>query len=80
MPYRSGVSELVFDVYGRFRVRVARRAGGWVAQLVASDGKRRPLPDVVVPPEATPEEIVAALEAVFHEVGRPGGRIRIVER
>jgi hypothetical protein len=70
---------MVFDVYGRFTVRV-RPAGEWmVVEVPRGDGKRHTLPDVVIPVGAADDEIVAVLEAVFHETGRPGESIARVE-
>ena len=65
---------MVFDVYG-LTVRV-RPAGDWmVVEVPRGDGKRHALPDVVIPADATEGEIVAVLEAGFHEAGRPGEAI-----
>ena len=68
-----------FDVYGRIRVRVVENRGPWrTAYAVRSNGRLHRLDDVVVPADATVEDIVAILEAVFHEAGEPGAEIRRV--
>lgn len=65
-----------FDVYGAMRVRVIPGDDGWHrVYAVRPLGKLHLLDDVVVPDEATADEIVEILEAVFHEMGRAGGRI-----
>jgi hypothetical protein len=58
------------------RVLVTRRPSGrWRVEQVGRDGKRRLLPDVLLPDEAAEPEIPGFLEAAFHEMGRPGERI-----
>jgi hypothetical protein len=72
-----GSEVLRFDVYGRLTV-LLRNAGGewWIAEAIGSDGKRCRLPDVVIPLDAGPTQIVDRLEALYHEWARPGTRVR----
>jgi hypothetical protein len=68
-----------YDVYGRMRVRVTPGDDGWCrVDAVRGGGKLHALHDVVIPAEASPGEVIAALEAVFHEIGEPGSEIRRV--
>ena len=67
---------LRFRVYDRWTVDVRRgRAGGWVAYAVGEDGKRSRLRDLVIPDEASPEEIADMIDVEFHELARPGQEI-----
>jgi len=71
---------LRFEVYGRFRVNLHREEDGWwVAERLGADGKRSVLPEVVVPPDADPQQIADHLEAMFHEWARPGTRISRID-
>jgi hypothetical protein len=73
-------TELRFDIYGRFVILL--RDGGegwWKAARVESDGKRRHLPEVLIPAESDPSQIVDYLEAVYHESARPGDVITQLE-
>ena len=66
-------TELRFDIYGRFVVILRDDGvGWWKAARVESDGKRRHLPEVLIPAESDPSQIVDYLEAVYHESARPG--------
>lgn len=70
-----------FDVYGRFRVRlVPDDDGNWFrAFRVGNDGKGRLLADLVIPVDAGDDEVRRIIEAVYHEIARPGSTIeRIV--
>lgn len=64
------MSRLEFDVFGH-RIVVERRAGRWVALHPASDGKRRPIPDLVIPPDLEEEELGEYLADVRHEWATP---------
>jgi len=68
---------LLFDVYGRLQV-VLRPGddGWWIAETVGSDGKRRQLPEVIIPLDTSPDNLPAFLEAVFHESAGPGATIK----
>jgi hypothetical protein len=68
-----------YDVYGRMRVRVTPADDGWCrVEAVRLGGKLHALHDVVIPAEAATEDVIAALEAVFHEMGQPGSEIKRV--
>ncbi len=72
--------ELRFDVYGQCRVSLQRGPDGWwVVSEIGTDGKRRRLTQVVVPPDAAPRDIPMYLEAVFREAARPGASISRIE-
>jgi hypothetical protein len=73
------VDALEFDVYGRFRVRVSGNEAGFRrVDALGSDGKLHRLGDVIVPVSASTDDVVVILEAVFHEMARPGTEIRRV--
>ena len=73
------MNEASFDVYGRLRVGVSRGpAGHWETAEIRPDGKRRSLPDVLIPDEAEEDDLPGYLEAAFHELARPGqGIVRL---
>lgn len=67
---------MVFDVYGRFEVVAEHRAGGrWSLARRGADGKRSRIEDVVVPDDATLDEVEGLLEVAFHEWAIPGRTI-----
>lgn len=66
---------LRFDVYGRFVVEAEQDGGRWVFWRRGPDGTRSRLDDVPVPPTTAPDELLRALEDVFHEYGAPGRSI-----
>lgn len=57
---------ILFDVFGRM-MRAERANGWWQLFLIGTEGKKRPVPDVVVPPELTANELAAFLDDLFHE-------------
>jgi hypothetical protein len=70
------MNEATFDVYGRFLVHVALAPGGWwEAAEIGYEGKRRPLPEVLVPEYAGLDDLPAYLEAAFRGLARPGETI-----
>jgi hypothetical protein len=65
-----------FDVYGRMRVRVVPNDDGWCrVYAVRGGGKLHALDDVAIPADASNQDVIGALEAVFHEIGQPGSEI-----
>ena len=70
---------LRFDVYGILQVALRPGADGWwIAERIGSDGKRRHLPEVLIPPGTSPDQVPDFLEAVFHESARPGTKIELI--
>jgi hypothetical protein len=66
-----------FDVYGRMQVVVSEDPSGFLrVEEIGGDGKRRVLHSIAVSNGASEDEIIDALEAACHEVGRPGESIR----
>jgi hypothetical protein len=61
---------ILFDVFGR-TMRAERANGRWQLFLVGAEGKKRPVPDVVVPPDLTAEELTTFLDDLFHEQASP---------
>lgn len=61
---------LRFDVFGR-EVGVFREDGRWRAVFVGREGKNRPAPAIVIPPELPPAELARFLADLFHESARP---------
>ena len=68
---------MVFDVYGRFQLEVARENGRWVAYRI-SPGLRALDASVTIPGELEPDEIAGFLDDLFHESCRPGEVIRVI--
>lgn len=66
---------MLFDVYGRYRVRVD--AGG-TAWLLGTDGTSREIEGLAIPPDAGADEIVDLLDVAFHEASKPGDTVRII--
>ena len=52
-----------------------RVGDGWIAYRVG-EGKRRPLPDLVVPGEIEPDGLLRYLEDLYHEMSSPGRSVR----
>jgi hypothetical protein len=69
----------LFDVYGRFRIRVTRSGDRWAVHELGSEGKQRVRYDVLIPDDAAESEIPGFLEAAFHEAARPGDCITRLE-
>ena len=77
---RDMVNRVRFDVYGRFRVTAEQNEdAAWAVYRDGSDGKRGRMTDVVVPEDATLDEVERVLEAMFHELARPGTSIMRID-
>ena len=61
---------LLFDVFGRI-MQAQRIDGRWQLFLVGDEGKKRPVPDVTVPPHLSAEELLTFLDDVYHEYASP---------
>lgn len=59
-----------FNVFGRI-IGVTREEGEWRAVYFGSDGKHRPAPDVIIPPDVAEAELVRYLGDMFHESASP---------
>ena len=70
---------LRFDVYGCFVVDLERIGDRWVAFRVG-EGKRRRLPELVVPGEIEPDELLRFLDDLYHEMSAPGRAIRRIRQ
>jgi hypothetical protein len=71
---------VLFDVYGRFRVRAEKTdSGTWVLYRLGSEGKRSRLYDVIVVDHAPLAEVTRQLEAIHHELGTPGSSIARID-
>jgi hypothetical protein len=75
----SLVRRLRVDVYGRFVADVIRRHGVWTVYRLGNEGKRSKLVDVVVADDASSEEILEALETVYHEWAGPDRELRVID-
>lgn len=70
-----------FDVYGRFEVTAAKRpTGEWMFHLIGPEGKGTQLDDVVLPDEATLDDVARGLEATYHELATPDTDVRLIAR
>lgn len=65
-----------FDVFGRFVLLVEHDGDGWRVLELGSDGKRRLLEEVVVPPHTREDELATLLADLLHEYARPGASVR----
>lgn len=65
----NGPRRMYFDVYGHV-LRVERHQGLWRAWWVGVEGKRRRA-DIVLPPDASADDLGMYLEALFHEQATP---------
>ncbi len=67
-PYSVKYGEvgiMKLNVYGKI-VEVIRTQNEWSLFLVG-EGKKRPMRDVVIPPETPKEKVIQYLEDIFHE-------------
>jgi hypothetical protein len=55
-----------YKIFGR-RFEVIKESGKWRVYLLGQEGKKRPVPDVIMPPSISEEEIYRYLEDIFHE-------------
>ncbi len=67
-----------FDVYGRFKLEVIRDGGRWIAYRL-DDGKRRMMPDLIVPSDLDADEVESYLDDMLHEWAGPGKKIRQID-
>ena len=65
-----GTESLLFDVFGRI-MQAQRIDGRWQLFLVGAEGKKRPVPDVTVPPHLSTEELLTFLDDLYHEFASP---------
>lgn len=65
------------DVYGRFRLEVARENDCWVAYRLGP-GKRLHDPTLVIPASLQPAEVPVYIDDLYHEISGPGEVVRIV--
>ena len=63
---------MLFDVYGRYRIRVDREGAAW---MVGGDGKSTRVQGLVIPSDATPDEVIDLLDVAFHETAKPGDTV-----
>lgn len=66
-----------YSIYGRFELSVERRGNKWLV-FQSSDGKRTPATNIVIPDDCPEQEIPDYLDAIFHELARPGDRIAVL--
>ncbi|MDH5739000.1 MAG: hypothetical protein OEY77_01600 [Nitrospira sp.] len=58
---------ILFDMFGRL-MQAQRRDGCWQLFLVGAEGKKRPVPDVSVPPHPSAEEPLTFLDDLHHKL------------
>jgi hypothetical protein len=61
---------LLFDVFGRM-MQAQRTDGRWQLFLLGAEGKKRPVPDVSVPPHLSADELLTFLDDLYHEFASP---------
>ena len=64
-----------FDVFGRFKLEVARERDQWVAYKLDL-GKRIKWPELAIPATLEPSEIATYLDDIYHEMAGPGQIVR----
>ena len=69
---------MLFDIYGRFRVEVVQEHGQWCAYRPGV-GTRMQVHDLVIPPDLAAAELGTFLDDIYHEYGRAGEVVRLVE-
>ncbi len=67
-----------FDIYHRLRIDVQRNGDGWMVYDV-SNGMRVPRTDLVIPAHVPESELETWLDDQFHELARPGQRVRRID-
>lgn len=75
----SKLRRIRIDVYGRFRIDVIRRHGTWTAYRLGADGKRRKLSDLVIVEDAGAEQVLGAVEALYHELATPDAELVVID-
>jgi len=70
---------MLFDIYGRFRLEVVQEQGQWCAYRPGV-GTRVRINDLVIPPDLGVAELGTFLDDIYHEYGRSGEVVRLVER
>ena len=60
-----------YSVYGRFKIEVIRHSDTWQVFRLGQ-GVKRPEPNVHIHSNASPSELLIALDDVFHELASPG--------
>jgi len=73
-----GEACLRFDIYGRYQLEVIREGDSWKIYRLGV-GRRAPVHDLVIPPEAQPHELEMWLDDLLHELAEPGRAIHRVE-
>jgi len=68
------VSFVKLDIYGRFRLEIAREGERWVAYKLDS-GKRLKQPTLIIPSTLAASEIATYLDDLYHEMAKPGDRV-----
>lgn len=59
-----------FDVFGT-RIIVDRTGDGWAMFYAPQGGKRREVPDILLPPDLPEENLAQYLADLFHERASP---------
>ena len=70
---------MLFDIYGRFRVDVVQEQGQWRAYRPGVGTSVR-INDLVIPPDLDAAELGIFLDDIYHEYGRSGEVVRLVEK
>ncbi|HEX6927986.1 MAG TPA: hypothetical protein VF267_01960 [Gammaproteobacteria bacterium] len=74
------MNQLNLDVFGR-RMLAERDGKGWRLTLAGTDGKRRPVPDLVIPENVRSlEDLLQFLDDHFHEYATArNSAVRVIE-
>ncbi len=75
----SKLKRIRIDVYGRFEADVIRQKGTWVAYRRGQDGKRSLLRDLMLPPDASVDDVLLAFDAAFHELATDSRELGVVD-
>ena len=69
---------MLFDVYGRYQLRVTREDNRWALYRV-DGGRERRFSDFAIPAELDASEIGRYLDDMLHEAALPGRPLRRVQ-
>ena len=65
------------DVYGRFQLELVKEGGKWIAYRL-EPGKRIRISDLAIPESLGADEVPQFLDDLYHEMGGPGQRVRVL--
>ncbi len=52
-------------------MQIQRENNQWQLYILGTDGKKRPVQDIVIPPELTADEVLVFIADIYHELATP---------